>query len=123
MKVIKNERVVFFDVDDTLIMWNGYAEETAEYIKFQDAYSSKILEVIPNHNNIKLLQEKAARGYQVIVWSQGGWGHAKCVIEALKLESFVDIVMTKPTCYVDDLDVSAWFPKRVYIDAKARYKS
>lgn len=121
MKAIKNEKVLFVDVDDTLVMWKKFG--TDEAVLIPDAYSKEELKGYPNRNNIRLLKEKKRRGYTVIVWSQGGYKHAESVVLALKLKSFVDFVMTKPTCYVDDIPVCSWFPARVYLGPESRYKN
>lgn len=120
MKVLKTEQLIFFDVDDTLIMWKGAEHETTIY--FKDPYLGTCLKVWPNQSNINLLKEKATRGYTVIVWSAGGYQHAEAVIKTLGLASYVDFIMSKPTAYVDDKPVEHWFPKRVYLDAAMRYK-
>ncbi len=121
MITIENERVIFFDVDDTLILWEIIPGE--ETITFKCAFTGDFLQVIPHLQNITLLKEKHARGYTVVVWSQGGFAHAQAVVKALGLEQHVALCMNKPSCYVDDLDANAWMPKRVYLDYKKRYKN
>lgn len=122
MKTLKTEKLIFIDVDDTLIMWTWPEEANGKTIKFKDPYSNSWLQVYPNRPNITLLKEKLYRGFTIIVWSAGGYAHAEAVVKALKLASYVDYVMTKPTAYVDDRDVSDWFPKRIYLDPEMRYK-
>jgi len=119
MKTIKSELIAFFDVDDTLIMWSG----SFDFVTIVDPHTGVRMEVSTNRNNITLLKEKASRGFKVIVWSQGGYAWAEAVVKALGLESQVDYVMSKPTTYVDDLTVNTWFPQRVWLDPKRRYKS
>lgn len=121
MKTIKNEKTIFVDIDDTLVMWSwkGINEST---ITYKDPYSNQEFEVLPNIPNINLLKEKHKRGYTVVVWSQGGYAHAAAVIKALKLCSKVDYVMTKPSAYIDDKVVCEWFPKRIWLPPHVRYK-
>lgn len=121
MKVLKTEKLLFVDVDDTLIMWS-WKDKNAKTITYKDPYSNKEFEVLPNQPNINLLKEKASRGYTIIVWSAGGYEHAKAVVKALKLASKVHYIMSKPTAYIDDKPVCEWFPRRVYLDAEVRYK-
>lgn len=123
MKTIKTEKLIFIDVDDTLIMWTWSKKYNEQTIRYKDPYSSKSIEVLPNKPNITILKEKASRGYTVCVWSAGGYEHAASVIKALRLCSYVDYVMSKPAAYVDDKDVSHWFPRRVYLNYNVRYKS
>jgi hydroxymethylpyrimidine pyrophosphatase-like HAD family hydrolase len=120
MRVVKNEKLVVIDVDDTLVLWRNYGKGNKVSIK--DAYSNKMLVAFVHDNNVRLLKEKSRRGYHVIVWSAGGYEHALEVVKALKLVPYVDQVMSKPTCYVDDKPVCDWFPKRVWLDPQARYK-
>ncbi len=120
MKVIASEQIIYFDCDNTLIMWRKTHEKA---IKFKDPYLNKKLTVWPNSSNINLLKEKAVRGFTVIVWSAAGFKHAEAVVKALNLETYVAFVMSKPTAYVDDKDVNYWWPKRVYLEASMRYKN
>lgn len=120
MKTIRSEKLVFVDIDDTLILWNSTGKGVE--VSFKDPYSKDILTAYQHDNNIRLLKEKYKRGYTVIVWSQGGWPHAQAVIKALKLQKYVHLVMSKPSCYIDDKTVCDWFPSRVWLDPKARYK-
>lgn len=122
MKVLKTEKLLFVDVDDTLIMWQWEPEYNEKTIFYKDPYTNKRFEVLPNRPNITLLKEKAFRGFTVVVWSAGGWQHAEAVVKALKLASYVDYVMSKPTAYVDDKDVNDWFPMRIYLKPTMRYK-
>ncbi len=120
MQTLKTELLIFFDVDDTLIMWRKTHEKA---IKFTDPYSYKKLTVWPNFSNINLLKEKAVRGFTVIVWSAAGYQHAEAVVKALNLDAYVAFIMSKPTAYIDDKDVNRWWPKRVYLEPEMRYKN
>lgn len=122
MRTLKTEKLIFIDVDDTLIMWSWPEEANEKTIKYKDPYSNKRFEVLPNRPNITLLKEKAFRGFTIIVWSAGGYAHAEAVVEALGLASYVAFIMSKPTAYVDDKDVSEWFPRRIYLKSDVRYK-
>lgn len=120
MKTIANEKLVFVDVDDTLILWNSTGKGHA--IEFVDPYSNEIISVYKHDNNIRLLKEKYSRGYTVIVWSQGGYAHARAVVRALGLAKYVTLCMSKPTAYIDDKSVCEWMQNRVWLDPKSRYK-
>lgn len=109
MEVIENELTVGIDVDFTLIR----PDEKGGIIL---PYGSGLQNFSPIQVHVDLLKEYKNRGFTVIVWSAGGWAHAKRVVEALKLERFVDIVMTKVTRHVDDKeDVASIIGTRVYI--------
>lgn len=47
----------------------------------------------------------------MVVWSAGGWDWAEAVVKTLKLENFVDLVISKPTWTYDDLQPSEFIPK------------
>lgn len=123
MQIFDNEIVVTFDVDDTLIMWPennkhlnaSSAQPSDGSIEIPAGYGTGTFHLIPNKRHIDLLKNMKARGHVIIVWSAGGVRHAESVVKALQLESYVDIVLTKPCKYVDDLQVEKWFGPRIYL--------
>lgn len=116
---ILNERIYCFDVDDTLIRWDLNSEQP---IKAFDPILKDIIDIVPNLNIVRLLKEKKARGCYIIVWSLGGASYAEAVVKALHLDSYVDLIMTKPAGIIDDKDPVEWLPRRIYIDPNANYK-
>ena len=122
MKIVKNERLIVCDVDDTLVMHNtcNLALTEAQVEDPLDRFRKVI--VYRNDPMIRLLQEEIQRGSQLIVWSRGGWEWAQNVLMALKLDHLPIIVMTKPYAYFDDKDVSVWLKDRVYISPEVVYK-
>jgi hypothetical protein len=84
----------FFDVDDTLVMW-----DIPEGIEINDdrlvSINCKGIEdrLFPNKHNIELLKKFSARGHSVVVWSGGGADWAEAVVDALGLNQYVDAVM------------------------------
>lgn len=111
MKVIRSSRIVMFDVDDTLVIWDWRAlnPDGIGLIKIGTEH------VLPHTRHIELMRQFKARGHTVVVWSQGGHEWAESVVKALGLEDQVDLVMDKPNWYVDDLHVSAWMRAPVYL--------
>ena len=107
MKIIESELVVFYDVDDTLVM---HGLEPSE----KDLYITGNV-VAPNEAHIKLMRSQHSRGYTIIVWSAGGYEWAAEVVHALGLQSYVSYIMSKPLCYVDDLPVEKFMTQRVYL--------
>lgn len=116
MKVLDNESVIFFDVDDTLVLWGMESDPRA--ITVRCAYTHKDLLLVPHEKHIELVKTHKARGYLVVVWSAGGFAHAENVVKALKLEQYVDIVMSKPVKYVDDLEAVDILGNRIYMRFK-----
>ena len=107
MKVIENSHIACFDVDDTLVMWGWlFKQDPARVITIPlNGFNNK---VEPNELHIELLRRYKAKGKFIIVWSKSGYKWAEAVVKALDLEQFVDLVMTKPEKYVDDLKADEW---------------
>lgn len=122
MKTYPQQSIYYSDVDDTLIIWSPNPAHNLRYVTFRDPWNKTDIRVAVNDNMVTLLKEKKERGYLTIVHSLGGALYAEAVVAALELEKYVDICMGKPTCHGDDLEVSEWWPKRVYINPGARYK-
>ena len=116
MKVIKSHRTIFYDVDDTLVIWNWKAvdPEGSGLIAIRDTQSNHTEHLLPHQRHIELLKQFKARGHTIVVWSQGGWQWAETVVRALGLEKLVDIVISKPDWYVDDLPASAFMGGNIY---------
>jgi FMN phosphatase YigB (HAD superfamily) len=117
MITLDNEMVVMFDVDDTLVMWSDkfHTPETGK-IEFVDPYDDTTLYLKPHRKHINFLKQLKARGYTIIVWSGGGYRWAKAVVETLGLKDSVDVVMTKPAKFVDDLPANEVLVNRVYLE-------
>ena len=119
MKIIENDNCIFFDCDDTLVMWdNKYKnEDNSNCLKF-DCYGLTFL-LVPHLEHIQYLKDCKLKNYNsIIVWSAGGWEWAKEVVRVLELEGYVDAVMSKPSQYVDDLLANDFMGIRVYKDIK-----
>jgi hypothetical protein len=124
MKVIKNENIMTFDVDDTLILHLSEKELSKHTVlQVWDEIESKTICVGINKPMVRLLKEEIHRGNQVIVWSRGGYRWAASVLNALQLSDLNIIVMTKPLVYFDDKDVKEWLPYRVYLSPETVYKT
>jgi len=114
MKVYKTDSVITVDVDDTLVMWN-LADKSGD-IPFVDPYVEGMVNYLtPNEKHIDLVKKHHGRGYTVIVWSAGGVEWAETVVKTLELESYVDIVLSKPVKYIDDLPCQEWMGTRLYL--------
>lgn len=116
MNVFPSDLTTYFDVDDTLVVWGKSHHPDAITI---DNYGHPT-KLVPHTAHIEFLKRQKARGFTVVVWSQGGARWAESVVKALKLEQFVDVIITKPTMYVDDLKAEEFMTQRVYFrDNKA----
>lgn len=107
MQVIKNDHIIGFDVDDTLVMWD--LPDTDLRV---GGYPVKV-----HKEHVEAIKKAKARGHFVIVWSQGGQEWANEVVRTLQLQDYVDLVMCKPKWIFDDLPADAWM-KRFYKELK-----
>lgn len=107
MKTIESDKIVCFDVDDTLIS-QDFHEEKAQVTISCNGYKTEALII---NNNVEAIKRHKKQGQIVIVWSAAGYKWAEAVVKALKLEKYVDIAMSKPMWYYDDLPVQKWMGK------------
>lgn len=121
MKIIKNDSIICFDVDETLVMHISKEEatktQTAIYMK--DERTSVDYYFRPNQIHINILKSNHVRGRLVIVWSAAGYEWAKMIVDLLELNQYVDFVMTKPIGYVDDNSWDSFCP-RIYVNEKGK---
>lgn len=113
MLIIDKEMPVMIDVDETLIM-DFHDEKETKGIFIPDVDGSMALRV-PHKKHIKLLKDFKRRGYTIVIWSGNGWEWAASVVKALDLEKHVDLVMSKPVKYVDDLQAVEILGPRIYL--------
>lgn len=104
---------VFFDVDDTLVMWNWPHEKRDEVIVIKDELDISN-HVVPHQPHIKAVKAHAKAGDFVVVWSQGGAAWAQCVVDTLGLDKYVDLVIGKPLWYYDDYPAEKWMETALY---------
>jgi hypothetical protein len=122
MKVIKNEAVVFFDVDDTLVLHRDPKNGQQKRIVPNPYTEDHPYEVWVHTNHVRFIKEQKARGRCVIVWSAAGPVWAETIIKLLSLEDYVDFVLSKPIMCVDDLEPSDYLPKSVYLPVAENYE-
>ena len=103
---LKNGNVVCFDVDDSLVMWDMPYQETGTYVNVN--YDGKDSMMLVHIKNVDNLIRFASRGYSVVVWSAGGSDWARAVVDALRINDYVSVVMDKPRYYFDDLPCTDW---------------
>jgi hypothetical protein len=102
MKVVKNDKIVFFDLDFTLI--KPFPADYEEHIHEVDHFGS--YKFVPIESNIKALRQLKEADYEVYVWSHAGAELASKVIKELGLEHDVDCVFSKPLMVFDDQYIS-----------------
>lgn len=111
MKLINNELIVAFDIDNTLVFDCEFGKHGSILV---DYYGNK-KSVRMHFKHIELLRSFKKRGYFIIANSANGGIWAENVIKALGLEDQVDICMTKIKSYVDDLPCEKWMVDHIYI--------
>jgi hydroxymethylpyrimidine pyrophosphatase-like HAD family hydrolase len=84
MYVLKSDKTLFVDVDDTLVIWEG------------ESYR-------PHKKHVELIKRFHKRNQPVVVWSAGGWEWAERIVKELGLEPYVTAIMSKPVWWIDDL--------------------
>lgn len=99
MYKLNGNLIVYCDVDNTLVLF-GLPDDENTIVLFENQIECRIR---PNKKIIEKLKEHKLRGHTVVVWSQGGVDWAETVVKQLNLQSVVDVVMTKPTWFIDDL--------------------
>lgn len=112
--ILPSDKTVFFDVDDTLVKWGCSAEEMEkEGLIFENYGTNEVL--VPHKVHIEQMKKHRSRGHRIVVWSAGGWEWSREVVRVLKLEKYVDVIMSKPAWIYDDLPSSAFIPESTRI--------
>lgn len=126
MKVIKNENPVFFDVDGTLVLPYDKKQDkfhqVGRVVEVYDAITDKFIRMVAHEPMIRILVEEKRKDRFVIVWSRSGQEWAANVVRALDLVKKVDLVISKPLVYFDDMPVESWMKDRVFLSADMPYK-
>jgi len=118
---IDNEQIYAFDIDDTLVMWEGNIHQPDEHgrkLAIVDPYDKTTVFLKPHQQHIKLVKQMHGRGRFVMVWSAGGVQWAEAVVKALNLEPYVGLIITKPVGYVDDLPANKFLQNHIYLPEK-----
>lgn len=111
---IKNENVVWIDVDETLVCYPNDPFKYAQGLLPFNQYGKQVY-LRPHEKNINLLNSYFERGYFVIVHSANGHAWAREVVTKLMLSNKVNLIITKAATYVDDIQADS-FMRRVYIN-------
>ncbi len=115
MKTIPSELIVFYDCDDTLVMEHSKDPD----LTYIDVLTGKEKHGKIHKAHVEQVIKHKARGFYNIVWSGNGYKHAEQIVKALGLEEYVDICMSKPCKYWDDLtDANDILKARVYLEDK-----
>jgi hypothetical protein len=105
--------MVFFDVDDTLLIFQPTHPEAVD-MKI-GSYAER---VVIHHGHIEALKRHKFRGHGICLWSAGGEDWAEAVGVALGIDEYVDLYLSKPDWFFDDLRSDQFMPEanRIYIE-------
>lgn len=108
------EPIVYFDVDDTLVSWDyHHGFPGPNKLEFEDPSDGSVLYLEIIQENIDaLINHKAIRKHTVVVWSAGGADWAEEVVRKLCLSKYVDVIMSKPTWFYDDLPAGEFMEEK-----------
>lgn len=99
-----------FDVDDSIIMWQPLHPEAV------DITIGKYTErAVIHHEHIAALKRHKFRGHIIVVWSQGESEWAEAVVKALCIEDYVDLCISEPSWYYDDLKAEEFMPDSIRV--------
>lgn len=114
MKVLKSDKVLYCDVDDTLVFWEPIPNSP---YKVQIEMGGVKREYFFAPHVVRHLEEHGKRGHGLVVWSKGGWEWARAVTKALGLEDHFEkdklVVAAKPEWVLDDKHPKLWLPPHV----------
>ena len=122
MKTIKQESTVFIDVDDTIVMWSVKAKKGEKVVSITNPNSGQQYYLPVHKGHLRVLKDRKARGSFIVVWSASGFAWAEAVVRALKIEDYVDLIMTKPHMYIDDKKASKWMGEHLYLPYRSGYE-
>lgn len=118
MLTLKDDKVIFTDVDDTLIIWPHNLHKYPNIETFEIGINGPKMIVAANLEMIQFLHSVAAAGVSIVVWSRSGYAWAEHVVKVLQLDNIVSMVVSKPYMFMDDkpitdLGETTWFgPKK-----------
>lgn len=121
MVKFENDKSLFVDCDDTLVLydddeWEGHKEYDSTILIDNNGYMQRVL---PHYRHIQMIKRFKFLGYKVVVWSLTGAWWAEKVVKTLGIENYVDMVMSKPLFHCDDQeDVRVIVGKRIYMNRK-----
>ena len=122
MNVIASEQVIFWDVDETLILW-GKVRKGQQAVAVTCPYTGNQHYLRVHAAHVKILRDRYERGATNIVWSAAGYRWATAVVHALGLAKYVHTVVSKPVMYVDDKPAKEILGVRMYIEPNDAYGS
>lgn len=110
-----NTNWIYFDCDDTLVMWGLQTQEGFDDNYISIRHNGQRYALVPHRTNINALKDYYDMGWTVVVWSAGGLHWARKVTKSLGLNKYVHHMLAKPYHYVDDIRCCEFMGRNVYI--------
>lgn len=112
MFVLSESPTLFVDVDETLVgrpnIGPMLTHEGWVLCNSGEPYEAWVR---VHQEHVRTLLEFKARGFNIVVWSAGGSKWAETVVFLLGLSGVVDVVMSKPTWFLDDKPACEFMPE------------
>jgi predicted protein tyrosine phosphatase len=111
-----NDTTIYFDVDDTLIMYDTCDSVCPKCVEVPMLYKDMPTWVHRHEEHLELLMKHKKLGHTIVVWSNQGASWARRVVDILGIAPHVDYCLSKPHKYVDDIgDPRTFMGERVYL--------
>lgn len=104
MKIITNPHSTFIDIDDTVVYWDKTGNRKTVVV--ETSWTKEELEV--NENMLNTINQLYLRGFFIVLWSQSGHEWCEAVAKALNIQDKIDLCMTKPGFFYDDIPIESW---------------
>lgn len=113
---LTGDKLVLCDVDDTLLLYKWPKSQDHQAIEIK--HNGIKWKVVPHKEHIEFLKKLKFLGWHIGIWSLTGNEWASLVSKRLGLDPYVDITMSKPSFYIDDLECQNFMGNRVYKENK-----
>lgn len=123
MSAVNQEQVIWFDIDDTLILHDHAAHPNLPKVLVHDPYTNARRLVAVHMPHLLVLKERANRGACIILHSAGGGRWAKAVACALDIEQLVYDCLSKPIAIFDDLPIKSAIGRTTYLSPNSKWKA
>jgi len=111
---VKSYKMVYCDIDDTLIMWDTSQYKDLHTLIINYGGEDTYLKI--NQKNVNLLIKLYKLGYSIVAWSQTGYDWAELVCKELYIDKYISLYLSKPRYHIDDLPSTVWMGERIYRD-------
>lgn len=115
MIVLKCNQATYWDVDNTLILWEPTENQLFNHGKTYTAPDGHTAILVPHLAHIEQLKKHSIRGHTIVVWSAGGSFWAAEAVKFLGLEDYVDLAISKPVWFYDDKQPEDFMGKPLYL--------